>query len=511
MSEHENEIDRIEPVDFDASDSPLFATKSSESKNNKPSPRVWLAVAGLFVVALAVIFVLPTIVEEYERRTEIEQAANAPQLAPQPAINAISPFLEAQRAEQRKEAQDVLAELLRIQAELDARGVESWAGDAYQEALEFARLGDEFYLQQDFETARDNYAEGSQALLTISEQVPVQLSQHLVAGEAALQSNDSTLAREKFSIALQLDPLSSEAQIGLDRAETLDEVNAKLAEAEQLIEDGDLDEARQLYLAALELDERNAGARQLLEDVEQQILQREFAGVMSEGYGFLQSGDPERAIATFQQAASLGINQQEAEAAIQQTRDDVARVAIDRLTAEADLARSNEEWGNAVQFYDEILAIDANLIFAQEGKDYTSKRLQLDNLLEYSVANPERFADDAVYQQTLDIYYTGRSIEGPGPRLSGQLDTLYPLLESSQVPLDIQFVSNNATQVTLLRIAEMGMFEAQSLSLKPGRYVAVGIREGYRDVRKEFVVGFGQTPDAVVVQCDERIVASRGS
>ena len=90
-----------------------------------------------------------------------------------------------------------------------------------------------------------------------------------------------------------------------------------------------------------------------------------------------------------------------------------------------------------------------------------------------------------------------------------QLDQLEGLLENSQIPVTVQFQSDNQTQVTLLRIAELGNFQSQSLSLKPGRYVAVGVREGFRDVRQEFVVGFGQTPDAVVVKCEEPIVATR--
>jgi hypothetical protein len=86
---------------------------------------------------------------------------------------------------------------------------------------------------------------------------------------------------------------------------------------------------------------------------------------------------------------------------------------------------------------------------------------------------------------------------------------LEALLESSQVEIDIRLVSDSLTDVTLLRIGTMGTFEQRSISLKPGRYVAVGKRIGYREVREEFTIGFGQTPDSVVVQCEERIVATR--
>jgi tetratricopeptide (TPR) repeat protein len=510
----ENEIEKIEPVDFDISKSALFSAESVEPKQSKPSLLVWLSLGALAVVALAVIFVLPAIVSEYElpleRRTEVANLTSANPSQVPPAINAISPFDEAQRSLQRKEAQDVLAELLAAQAELDSLGVENWAGPTYEEALSFAKVGDESYLVQEFVEALNSYEEGLMALQALLDTVPTVLSQQLIDAEAALTLNQSALALEKFEIVLQLDPGNSQAEAGKRKAETLDEVNSLLSQAGNLAESGELDAARELYLSALDLDNTNTITQQGIRQIDRQILENEFAQIMSEGYSLLQNSQPEQAIEAFQRAGTLGINQDQAQAAIQQTQDEVARVEIERYGSEANEAQDNEQWQLAVQAYDQVLGIDANLIFAIEGRDYTEKRYRLDTLLESANANPERLADDGVYQQTLDVYYTGRAIENPGPRLLGQLDQLEVILENSQIVQSIAFVSDSLTQVTLLRVAEMGMFESQSLTLKTGRYVAVGKRDGYRDVRQEFVVGFGQTPESVIVKCDERIVATRG-
>ncbi|ALO47573.1 hypothetical protein PS2015_2946 [Pseudohongiella spirulinae] len=68
-------------------------------------------------------------------------------------------------------------------------------------------------------------------------------------------------------------------------------------------------------------------------------------------------------------------------------------------------------------------------------------------------------------------------------------------------------MSDNATQVTIYRVGELGAFSQTTLMLTPGRYVAVGTRPGYRDVREEFVVGIDDQPEAVVVQCSEQLAA----
>jgi tetratricopeptide (TPR) repeat protein len=507
----EQDSQKIQPVEFDASQSPVVATVAPETGSHKPSPWVWLGLGALAIVALAVIFVLPTVVSEYELPLErrIETTATPPLPAgstPQSQANRVSPFTEAQRALQRKEAQDVLAELLAAQAGLDILEVEEWAQTEYDEALAVAQLGDEVYLQQDFIGARDRYQESYEGLQQLLQRVPVVLSQYLVDGEAALLANDSALAAEKFSVAIKLDPDSERAQVGLDRSNNLDEVNAMLAEGSALQEAGDLEAAIERFAAALDLDANSSEASSLLDAANRQLLENRFAGIMSEGFSLLQNEQPELAIEAFERAATLGINRDQADAAIQQTRDAVARVEIDRLGDEAGAAQNAEQWQQAVDAFQQVLQIDSNLLFAQQGLDYSGKRLRLDQLLEGSIANPERFSDDEVYQQTLDIFFTGRGIENPGPRLVSQLDRLQVLLENSQVPVTVNFVSDNATRVTLVRIADLGQFAATSLDLKPGRYVAVGIRDGYRDVRQEFLVGFGQTPEAVVVRCEEEVV-----
>ena len=130
MSEHEHE--KIKPVDFDISQSPIFSAQSNQAVKNSPSPVLWFGLGLLVIVALAVIFVLPGIVSEYELplepRADVIATTSAPaNTTSQPVVNAISPFEEAQKSLRRKEAQDALAELLNVQAQLIAANVDQWA------------------------------------------------------------------------------------------------------------------------------------------------------------------------------------------------------------------------------------------------------------------------------------------------------------------------------------------------------------------------------------------------
>ncbi len=78
-------------------------------------------------------------------------------------------------------------------------------------------------------------------------------------------------------------------------------------------------------------------------------------------------------------------------------------------------------------------------------------------------------------------------------------------MKRAATPLDVMLVSDSQTQISILRVAKLGMFQSRALSLRPGVYVAVGNRAGYRDVRIEFRVAPEIEMKPIVVQCEEQI------
>ena len=491
----------------------------SDQKQSQP-PWVWAGMGVLVLLALFVIFVLPGIVEDYElpleRRVE-ESLAVAPVPTAQRTEPGVSPFLEAQRARERKEAQDVLAELLSVQAELDELQVTRWAQTDYDAALALALQGDESYRVQEFGSARDAYQQALAQLTETKTSVPTVLEQMLISGEQALIAREADEAIAAFELAVVLEDSlvdladgdsDNEAHIGLTRALALEELISLLDSAERAA--GNPTQQVSLLEQAVELDPYSVEAQQALAQARADQQQARFAAMMSEGYAQLQAGNPQEAIARFEAAATLGVNENEARAAIVQTETEIANAKIAELQQRAQTAEANEAWQEAVVDYQAIVAIDATLPAINRALDYAEKRARLDALLIAALDSPERFAEQAVFEETRDIYFTGRAIETPGPRLTSQLDELQVLLENSQVPVSIRFISDGLTEVTLLRVSDLGTFEQTRVDLKPGTYAAVGRCAGYREVREEFTVGFGLTPAVVIVRCSEAISSALG-
>ena len=90
-------------------------------------------------------------------------------------------------------------------------------------------------------------------------------------------------------------------------------------------------------------------------------------------------------------------------------------------------------------------------------------------------------------------------------RLAGQRDTLSRLLNRAATTLTVALVSDNMTDVSIYKVGRLGSFMRKEVRLRPGTYIAVGSRLGYRDVRLEFRVGPENDIGPVIVQCEERI------
>lgn len=407
--------------------------------------------------------------------------------------------------QQREDAQEALAQLLELQDTLEMREVESWAAEDFGRAVEQARAGDEAYRQQLFLEAGNHYREGLTILQTIDGRRNEVFAGLMEEGAAAILAGNAAEAQEAYRLAGVIDPESAEADAGLQRAGVLDQVLALLDEGAALQEDGELEAARERFRQALSVDAEHLGAATALERITGAILDRDFSARMSRGYSLLQGGQPEEAAAAFRQALALKPQSPEAQAGIEQAEDQRTSVIINRHLTAGQEHEAAERWAQALEEYNQALAVDANVVPAMEGRDRAASRQNLDSYLAGVIENPLRLAEDSVYEQTRQVYGNALRIAAPGPRLREQLARVETLLAKAREPVNVTLMSDGLTTVTVYRVGELGQFANQSLNLTPGTYTAVGIREGYRDVREEFVVAFDGPPPVVTVACDEPI------
>jgi len=226
---------------------------------------------------------------------------------------------------------------------------------------------------------------------------------------------------------------------------------------------------------------------------------------MAAGYAAMAQGDYSRARSAFEAAARVRPGDANARAALDQLG---AEERLQKVVAIQDRARSleaQEQWAAAAEEYSAALAIDETLTGARKGLERSRARAELHGRLETEIGRAERFNDDKIWRAANAVLTRARGIESPGPVLSRQAAELARLLEIAATPVPVQFQSDNLTDVVIYKVGRLGTFSTRTLDLRPGIYVAVGSRDGYRDVRRDFrVAADGATPP-VVLRCEEPI------
>jgi hypothetical protein len=152
-----------------------------------------------------------------------------------------------------------------------------------------------------------------------------------------------------------------------------------------------------------------------------------------------------------------------------------------------------------------MLDLDNTLAAAKAGRAAGEARAALNSQLEKQLANGERFNDDALVAAAQAVVAEAEATTPKGPVLTGQITRLKALIAAAAQPVPVQLESDNLTSVVIYKVGDLGAFTARTVDLRPGAYVIVGTRDGYRDVRRSVVVRADGTQEPIVVRCEEPI------
>jgi hypothetical protein len=128
-------------------------------------------------------------------------------------------------------------------------------------------------------------------------------------------------------------------------------------------------------------------------------------------------------------------------------------------------------------------------------------RATLNNQIEEILKAPLALSSSDIYQSARRVLADAKNIPDAGPVLTSQIRQFEKVLTASQIPVKVTVQSDGLTEVIIYRIGNLNRFKEASVLLKPGNYVAVGKRKGYRDVRSRFIVGNQSVIDPVIVIC----------
>jgi tetratricopeptide (TPR) repeat protein len=453
----------------------------------------------LAAVALAVVFLLPGYMEE--------QAASRPpvELVREPAVEPPAADTVPGETGSRQVADQALGDLLAVEDRLQAKAVELWGGADWAAARAAVTEGDDFYKVRDYAAATVAYRQAAGILGPLVGRAPDVLATALADGANAVEAGNQQLAIERYDLALAIDKENAAAQAGRSRALRLDQVLALVEEASGHEFAQQWRNALESYREALAIDPDWEAAVTGRDRVRGIIAGNDYQAAMSTGYAALAAANYPVAKREFTAALNIRPNDADAQTALGQIETEQRLARIIRLSAEAEQLQSAEDWVTAGERYESILGLDATVVSARMGLESSRERAELDRRMRESIGSPDRLADDAVWQVTRTLVEFARGAQPRGPVLTGQIDELDRLLQRALVPVSVQFQSDNLTDVVIYKVGRLGTFVTRSIELRPGSYTAVGIRNGYRDVRTTFSVAPEVAMQPIVLRCEDPI------
>jgi tetratricopeptide (TPR) repeat protein len=230
-----------------------------------------------------------------------------------------------------------------------------------------------------------------------------------------------------------------------------------------------------------------------------------FAAAMTEGLSALKNEDYAIARGAFERAKSLRPEAPEVASGLSQAGEGLRNRAIEGHRDRGLEHERLESWRAAEAEYDSALALDGSLRFAREGKKKSAALALLQEKLDFQIGHAERLSDARALEEASRLLDEASGVEGEGPKRQDAIAKLEALVASYSRPMELQIVSDTLTDVTLQRIGRLGKFDRRVLEVRPGRYVAVGSRAGFRDVRVEFTVEPGKPLAPIRVLCEETI------
>ncbi len=479
------------------------AARATDKTTTGISPRATaVAFAILFALLVGVIFFLPQPSDTVDDApvAASEDEADAADAASEPAPVARDP-----RVVNREATEKILGELLSKMETLQSRAVQRWGGLRFRQAEAVYAEGDEAYLARDYATASEKYAAAIEIINPLLEEVDKVFAATLADARAALDNADAVEAVRLFELAVAISPNHAAARAGYVRAQNLDTVMSLTDQGFAFENELEFEAARESFARAVEIDPEWQPAQVGLERVLGTIRQMQFDQRMTEGLNALAEHDFEAARAAFRMAERIKPGSPEPADGLLQVDQGIRLDRIARLESKAEAEERNEEWGTAIETYKGILEIDDSLLFAQQGLERAQQMAALHAQLDTYISDPDSLSAAATMARATRLVVDITRMPEIGPRLADQRDELSRLLKRAATPLTVTLVSDNQTDVSIYKVGKLGSFETRQLDLRPGTYVAVGSRPGYRDVRLEFRVAPEIDLQPVVVRCEEAI------
>lgn len=504
----------------------VSAPQNNDSSATKPSRSLpamtwlWLGFFVLLIVAVYVIFLLPSAVDknlsdnntskelppvavpEIDATTPLE---SNPALQPAEALESTTPLDETANLQVKTQAEELLTQLIELETLLEKHAVKKWAAEEFAQGAEQGRIGDEYFRRQQYAQAIESFQTAINQLRVLQERIQPTLEQALTRGEQALTQGDQPAALQQFELAKAIAPTNTRAVNGLQRAATIEQLFALLQRGSSFESHDQLQQAKSTYQEAVELDPLSAEAKSALTRVDTKLKNKEFNQMIATAYQALQNGQYADARAAFNGAKKLKPDSKEPSIGLNKVAAAIRNEKIANLLFEAEHFVQLQQWTQAATSYEKILQLNNAHQTAQQGFLESTAKAKVLADLKTALDSADQLHQAKILKKAEQVLAAASKLSSVGAIIEQHADELQQLVRVATTPIPIVLESDNNTDVVVYKVARLGTFSRTELQLRPGPYTIVGTRTGYRDVRKTLNITPDSKNSTVSILCEEPI------
>jgi serine/threonine protein kinase len=472
----------------------------SGGDDSKSSRNLQYAIAGcvLIAAALIVFVVLPHWV------ATSGDAEIPPETATLDEVRAAAPLGEKAPAS-KASVESLLARLIPMRERLEASAVERWGGTDFEEARRIESRGVSAFLERDYALAQTHYGDALEIVEGLTERRESVLAESLETGATAIETGNQQRAIEAFELALAIDPGNDAALAGARRAQNLAARISHMNAGNQFEADGSFESAGVAYAKALELDPEHLPAREALERLEIAQAENNYESNLSLALVAMAKGRFGAARNHFESARSIRPSSPEVADGMRQLQQIESSRKIASLRERAESAESAERYAEAASLFQKIVDTQDHLPFAEEGLERNRELDRISKRVASLLDDATQLFNPETLEEAGALLEQGHRIGGGRPQFADSLRNLKIVIQLASTPIPVVFKSDTLTEVVVRGVGSLGSFAHRDVPLKPGRYVVIGRRIGFRDTRSEVSVIPGKQTPTVEIRCTEEI------
>lgn len=330
------------------------------------------------------------------------------------------------------------------------------------------------------------------------------VTENLRAGQRALKNGDGQAAELAFQTALKYDSANEAGLRGLERTANAAEVFELLSTAKIAEKNEDFDRAIADYDRAFGLDEFSTVAQQGAARARADQKESQFNGFVAAAEAAAEEEDWSTVISNYEQALEVDSKRDDIEDALDLAHEEHHASMVHNTLSEAYDLEREYEWDKARLAYEDLLDLEPDYEEAIEGLIRVGRTvralLEYEKLLELS----EQHLLAADYQSAIRRFNEAMQTKPSYLEITPEAAEMRRLLEVNSRPVDITFVSDTKTWVSITNFRMLGKIKQEMVSLPPGDYEVIGRRKNYQDVMLLLKVRPQMSTNLVSVICKTR-------